>query len=306
MFPSNLTDEATSTTSFPIKNCLGLLVCLFLWITIDLNLSGLTIILFSENHLIAFDSAISVSSSNVTDFANDDNILSSAKLYTDAFWMQKKKSFKNALNNIGPTIEPCDTPEIMSLKSLQTLLTQTVFQTRPSGTGFTLRLHVEIKFCPSRAGQFSIRLGWNSVAFCLGSRQCYKLFINYILQLQAKSFILTMQNPSFVLPGFHFAGTKLSHVITSARLNEMKKLINKSAWKNPWKCISTDRTYYNCIFTMHMNSIHEKKEFIFIIFHQFMNLWVFVNWHAYKEKLKANVYKFKQIPGGKLSCLAKM
>ena len=231
MFPSNLTDEATSTTSFPIKNCLGLLVCLFLWITIDLNLSGLTIILFSENHLIAFDSAISVSSSNVTDFANDDNILSSAKLYTDAFWMQKKKSFKNALNNIGPTIEPCDTPEIMSLKSLQTLLTQTVFQTRPSGTGFTLRLHVEIKFCPSRAGQFSIRLGWNSVAFCLGSRQCYKLFINYILQLQAKSFILTMQNPSFVLPGFHFAGTKLSHVITSARLNEMKKLINKSAWK---------------------------------------------------------------------------
>ena len=88
-------------------------------------MSGITIILFSENHLIAFDSAISVSTSNVTDFANDDNILSSAKLYTDAFWMQKKKSFKNALNNIGPTIEPCDTPEIMSLKSLQTLLTRT-------------------------------------------------------------------------------------------------------------------------------------------------------------------------------------
>ena len=30
--------------------------------------------------------------------------------------MQKKKSFKNALNDIGPTIEPRGTPEIMSLK----------------------------------------------------------------------------------------------------------------------------------------------------------------------------------------------
>ena len=85
--PSNLTDETTSTMSFPIKNCLGL---------------------FSENHLIAFwDSVISISTSNVTDFANDDNVLSSAKVCKDAFLMQKKKSFKNALNNIGPTIEPC-------------------------------------------------------------------------------------------------------------------------------------------------------------------------------------------------------
>ena len=93
---SNLTDEATSTTSFPIKNCLGLLVWWLFWIIIDLNLSGLRIILFSENHLIAFwDSAISISTSNVTDFPNDDNVLSSAKLCTDAFLMQRKKSFKN-------------------------------------------------------------------------------------------------------------------------------------------------------------------------------------------------------------------
>ena len=42
--------------------------------------------------------------------------------------MQNKKSFKNTLNNIDPTIEPCGTPEIMSLKSLQTLFT--VFQIR--------------------------------------------------------------------------------------------------------------------------------------------------------------------------------
>ena len=92
----------------------------------DLNLSRLTIILFSENHLITFcDSVISISTSNVTDFPNDDNVLSSAKLCADAYLMQKKKSFKNALNNIGPTIKPSGTPGIMSLKSLQTLLTQT-------------------------------------------------------------------------------------------------------------------------------------------------------------------------------------
>ena len=69
-------------------------VCLFdfFWIVIDLNSSGVTIILFSENHLIPFwDSASSISSSNVTGFANDDNVLSSAKLCTDTFLMQKKK-----------------------------------------------------------------------------------------------------------------------------------------------------------------------------------------------------------------------
>ena len=35
---SNVTDEATSTLSLLIKNCLGLLVWLLLWMTIDLNL----------------------------------------------------------------------------------------------------------------------------------------------------------------------------------------------------------------------------------------------------------------------------
>ena len=90
--PSNLTDEATSTTLFPIKNCLGLLVWLFLWITIDLSLPGLPIILFSENNLIAiWDSAISISNSNVIDFANGDNVSSSLKSCADTFGMQKKR-----------------------------------------------------------------------------------------------------------------------------------------------------------------------------------------------------------------------
>ena len=39
--------------------------------------------------------------------------------------MQKKKSFKYALNKIGPIIEPCRNPEKISLNSLLTLLIQT-------------------------------------------------------------------------------------------------------------------------------------------------------------------------------------
>ena len=101
--PTNLTNEATSTTSSSIKNCLGFVF---------------------RNHVI------SSSTSNVmslvlplaTDFTNDGNVLSSAKLCTGAFLMQKKKPFKNAINNIGPTTEPCGTPEIMSLKSLQIII----------------------------------------------------------------------------------------------------------------------------------------------------------------------------------------
>ena len=46
----------------------------------DLNLTELTRILLSENHLMAFsDSAISTSNSNLTDLASDDRVLSSAR-----------------------------------------------------------------------------------------------------------------------------------------------------------------------------------------------------------------------------------
>ena len=111
--PSNLTDEATSTTLFPIQNCLSLLVWLLFWIIMDLNLSGLTIILFSENHLIAFwDSAITVSTNNVTYFGNEYNVLSPAKLCSDAFLMQKKKSFKSLLNNIGGRLNLAEPPRL--------------------------------------------------------------------------------------------------------------------------------------------------------------------------------------------------
>ena len=65
---------------------------------------------------------------------------------------------------------------------------------------------VGMKFCPVLSG----------------SRQCYKFFINYILRLHVKSFIPAGRDPSIVLPGSRFAGTKFSHVIPSAHLSGMK------------------------------------------------------------------------------------
>ena len=89
--------------------------------------------MFSENHLIAFrDSAVSTSTSNITDFANDDNVLSSAKLCRDGFLIQKKKSIKNASNNISLKIEPFGSPKIMSLTYCLHIVNTlfTVFQIR--------------------------------------------------------------------------------------------------------------------------------------------------------------------------------
>ena len=47
-----------------------------------------------------------------------------------------------------------------------------------------------------------------------------KVFINYIFRLHVKSFIPVRSDPSFVLPGSRFVGTK--------------KLINTFVWKYPW------------------------------------------------------------------------
>ena len=99
---SSLIDKVISTTSFPNKNFFVLIVWFLFWKIGDLNLSRLTII--SENHLMAFsDSAISISNSNLTDLEYN-RVLSSAKLWADAFLMNKKKSFKYALSKVWPTI----------------------------------------------------------------------------------------------------------------------------------------------------------------------------------------------------------
>ena len=73
---------------------------------------------------------------------------------------------------------------------------------------------------------------WNSVPFYrdpASSRilgfQIPELCINYILWLHVKSFILARWKPSFLLPGSRFVWTKLSRVITSARLGGMKMLV---------------------------------------------------------------------------------
>lgn len=50
------------------------------------------------------DSAISISNSNLTDLEYYNRVLSSAKLWADAFLMNKKKSFKYALSKVWPTI----------------------------------------------------------------------------------------------------------------------------------------------------------------------------------------------------------
>ena len=99
----SLIDKVISTTSFPNKNFFVLIVWFLFWKIGDLNLLRLTII--SENHLMAFsDSAISISNSNLTDLEYYNRVLSSAKLWADAFLMNKKKSFKYALSKVWPTI----------------------------------------------------------------------------------------------------------------------------------------------------------------------------------------------------------
>ena len=44
-----------------------------------------------------------------------DRVLSSAKLCIEATSMKKNKSLIERLNKIGPSIDPCGTPEIISL-----------------------------------------------------------------------------------------------------------------------------------------------------------------------------------------------
>ena len=55
-------------------------------------------------------------------FAKAVNVLSFAKLWALANSVTQKKSLKKQLNRIGPTIDPCGTPEITFRKSLLILL----------------------------------------------------------------------------------------------------------------------------------------------------------------------------------------
>ena len=83
------------------------------------NLSGLIIISFFVNQSIVMllsDSNVSINLKTVSPQA--DRVLSSAKLCIVAISMKKNKSLLERLNKIGPSIELCGTPKIISLQSL--------------------------------------------------------------------------------------------------------------------------------------------------------------------------------------------
>ena len=68
-----------------------------------------------------------------------------------------------------------------------------------------------------------ILVGWDEICHVLwGSRQCYQLFINYVLLLHVKSFILARQDPSFLMLESYFVRMKFFHVIASACLSRDK------------------------------------------------------------------------------------
>ena len=95
----------------------------FLFRIIAWNLSEFTTISFSLNHPTESSpsaSKIFIRSANWSQTAVI--VLSSAKLCKSVFFKHKNKSLRNILNNIGPSIEPCGTPDRIFKKSLQMLL----------------------------------------------------------------------------------------------------------------------------------------------------------------------------------------
>ena len=86
------------------------------------NLSGFTIILFLWRQLIAAshsDSKIDINSLSV--HAKLAKVLSSAKLWTEAFGIKKKKWLKKKKKKIGPKIEPWGTPDMTVSNSLYSI-----------------------------------------------------------------------------------------------------------------------------------------------------------------------------------------
>ena len=80
-FSKSFSDFSMETTSVPIENPAGISSDLVLVKIIDLNLSGLTIILLLENQFIATsDSSLSTFIRSLTVLAKQDKVLSSAKL----------------------------------------------------------------------------------------------------------------------------------------------------------------------------------------------------------------------------------
>ena len=84
--PKSFTDFSMEILSVPIENPVGILSDLFLVKIIQLNLWGLTIILLLENQFIAtWVSSFSAFIRSLTVLVKEDKVLSSAKLWMDAF-----------------------------------------------------------------------------------------------------------------------------------------------------------------------------------------------------------------------------
>ena len=114
--PKSSTDETDLIVWLSIVNGMFVRLDFFLSRIMAWNLSGLIIISFFVNQSMAIllsDSNVPINLESVSPQAH--RVLSSAKLCIEAISMKKNKSLMERLNKIGPSIEPCGTPEIISL-----------------------------------------------------------------------------------------------------------------------------------------------------------------------------------------------
>lgn len=116
---------------------------------------------------------------------------------------------------------------------------------RDLGGGYMIPV-TEMKFC--RALQAS----W----------QCYELVINYILWLHVKSFFLARRHCSFIMPGYHFAGTNFSHVIALAPLAKWKCYLKEKETNlsndNYLLCAGAESWLFKELFSFNHNFIFYK------------------------------------------------
>ena len=157
-----------------------------------------------------------------------------------------------------------------------------------------------------------IPVSWDEILYRFaGSQQCYKLFINYILRLHVKPFIPTIRDPSFVQPGSRFAGMKSSHVIVSARLGEIKKLIIEDisivSLRPIWRqSVRKKVNKYLCRISSFYRSSHQrcsaKKVFLKILQYSQENTCVGVSLRTFKSAIlskrnsNADAAKFLRTP----------
>ena len=115
--PSNFTGLVVSISLFYIFNLCVVWFPFLLFIIIAWNVSGLAIMLLFLNQSIPnSDSFSSVWRRSFRFLQVTVMVLSFAKLYKSDFVSHKNKSVTKMLNRIGPTIDPCGTPESIVLK----------------------------------------------------------------------------------------------------------------------------------------------------------------------------------------------